>query len=606
MKRRLLTLFMSALLVLGLMPTAALPVNATAGNGDIILAFSSDIHNEPAGESAERLGNWIAKVNREVGGSGIDFMTFCGDMGRSQNETVNNDKDVFSPEGYMAWCQAAMTAADEALPGKTAYTTGNHDINDGGYVVNRTPPYASGTTQSKFVIDTMVKQTSRYEIYCLGSASGSQEYTTSPVNQIKALADYLGTCTDRNKIYIIATHYPLHYYKKGYNSRTTGNAYSVIETINKAIDSKGITVVFVWGHNHYLSDSNYNQIYKPGDSLQYTSNSNDKSNIKFWYVPAGCMADSEDIGGNAGTVRQKAMMLRLPADEGKPCSFSFYDKDQNLIGSSTPMVIGVTGVKLNSKEVTLEIGKSVKLSASVSPSNAGNKGIMWSSADPSTATVGSDGTVRAVKAGKVDIIARSKENSSIYDRCTLTVTEEGEVDKAKASARAELEGYKNPGNYRDAQKAELAAAISRWGETIDNAESTAEVAKLLAEAKAELDRIMTDAQLTEEEINGIYDPKMPKVKIKKPSSGKKMLTAKWQKLGKKSQNKVKGIEIWVAPDLNFKEGRVIRKAGKSKYSAKVSGLRKKTTYYVMVRTYRNTNGIKYVGAWSKTRKLKTR
>ncbi len=69
----------------------------------------------------------------------------------------------------------------------------------------------------------------------------------------------------------------------------------------------------------------------------------------------------------------------------------------------------------------------------------------------------------------------------------------------KESVKAELDEYKNPDDYRAEQKNELSDAIIAGKNNIDNAENTSAVDDALADAKAAIDAIKTDAQLTAEE-----------------------------------------------------------------------------------------------------------
>ena len=85
---------------------------------------------------------------------------------------------------------------------------------------------------------------------------------------------------------------------------------------------------------------------------------------------------------------------------------------------------------------------------------------------------------------------------------TLTATYENAVsqlDVAKSTAKAELENYKDPADYRPAQQTELESAISAGKNAIDAAADTDAVAAALAAAKTVIDAIKTDAQLTAEE-----------------------------------------------------------------------------------------------------------
>ena len=71
--------------------------------------------------------------------------------------------------------------------------------------------------------------------------------------------------------------------------------------------------------------------------------------------------------------------------------------------------------------------------------------------------------------------------------------------QAKTDAKAELANYKDPADYRPAQQTELTNAIAEGNEAIDAAADTDAVATALANAKAAIDAIKTDAQLTAEE-----------------------------------------------------------------------------------------------------------
>lgn len=73
------------------------------------------------------------------------------------------------------------------------------------------------------------------------------------------------------------------------------------------------------------------------------------------------------------------------------------------------------------------IGNTKAFSANVLPSTLTNKNITWSSSDTNVATVDSTGKVTAKKLGTAIITARSKNNSTVYDTCLVTVTNTGWV-----------------------------------------------------------------------------------------------------------------------------------------------------------------------------------
>ncbi len=82
--------------------------------------------------------------------------------------------------------------------------------------------------------------------------------------------------------------------------------------------------------------------------------------------------------------------------------------------------VAVNSVRLDKTSLDLNIGNTAKLTATVSPSDAANKNITWTTSNSSVATV-KDGTVTAVAAGTATITASS--NNGKTASCTVTVTD---------------------------------------------------------------------------------------------------------------------------------------------------------------------------------------
>ena len=91
------------------------------------------------------------------------------------------------------------------------------------------------------------------------------------------------------------------------------------------------------------------------------------------------------------------------------------------LGTSSQQV-AVTGVTLNKNTMSLSVGGSDTLIASVSPSNATNKAIAWSSSNTSVATVSQDGKVTAKAPGQAMITAMATDGSGRSAQCAVTVT----------------------------------------------------------------------------------------------------------------------------------------------------------------------------------------
>ena len=84
-------------------------------------------------------------------------------------------------------------------------------------------------------------------------------------------------------------------------------------------------------------------------------------------------------------------------------------------------VIHVTSISLNKSSLRLQAGANATLVASISPVNADNKQVIWSSSDTGIATV-EDGVVTGAKFGVVKITAQSVDGG-YTTVCEVTVTE---------------------------------------------------------------------------------------------------------------------------------------------------------------------------------------
>lgn len=80
----------------------------------------------------------------------------------------------------------------------------------------------------------------------------------------------------------------------------------------------------------------------------------------------------------------------------------------------------VTGVELNKSAATLYLGKTLTLKATVSPSDATNPAISFSSSDKTVATVSSKGVVTSVSPGTATITVKTSDGS-YTDACKVTV-----------------------------------------------------------------------------------------------------------------------------------------------------------------------------------------
>ena len=90
--------------------------------------------------------------------------------------------------------------------------------------------------------------------------------------------------------------------------------------------------------------------------------------------------------------------------------------------TATPKPVMVSSITLSQTSLTLTSkGQTASLAATVSPENAENKSITWSSSDNSIVTVDTYGTVTAVANGTADITATADDGSGVSAKCSVTV-----------------------------------------------------------------------------------------------------------------------------------------------------------------------------------------
>ena len=90
--------------------------------------------------------------------------------------------------------------------------------------------------------------------------------------------------------------------------------------------------------------------------------------------------------------------------------------------TATPKPVKVSGITLSQTSLTMTAnGQTASLTATVTPDNAANKNITWSSSDSSIATVNANGTVTAVANGTADITAIAADGSGVSAKCSVTV-----------------------------------------------------------------------------------------------------------------------------------------------------------------------------------------
>lgn len=88
---------------------------------------------------------------------------------------------------------------------------------------------------------------------------------------------------------------------------------------------------------------------------------------------------------------------------------------------SQPETVEVNSIQLEPEDATIEVDSTLQLYATISPSNATNQNVNWSSSNNSVATVSDNGLVTAESPGTATITAAAEANNDIYATCEVTV-----------------------------------------------------------------------------------------------------------------------------------------------------------------------------------------
>ncbi len=120
---------------------------------------------------------------------------------------------------------------------------------------------------------------------------------------------------------------------------------------------------------------------------------------------------------------------------------------------STGNVNDVTGVKLNTTSLTVQVGKYAFLYATVSPSSATNKSVIWTSSNDSVAMVSNKGQVVGVSTGTAVITATTQDgNKTAMAKVTVKKAPRG------SSSGGSSTGGSSGSKYRKVTKVNISGA----------------------------------------------------------------------------------------------------------------------------------------------------
>ena len=305
-KMKLAGLFVLALaLILSSMPIG---LAADSGNSEPIhIGFTSDVHGNTG-----NLTTWLTNLK----GSGVDkldYMIFGGDYPDRANEASS-----------WTMAQNCVAEVEKAFGNGTpcVLVRGNHD-----YSVTGNVKFDEG----------LVYECNYYAIYALKSASSTGNWAFSQGNEpgdIGHLDKELDKIPSYKPVFVVS-HCPIHYY----NNRVTGNANLLLSVLNKYKN-----VIFLWGHNHTISDPFYGKFiggYFDADKIKIEKDGVEQK-LNFTYLSHGGMLEGayQDIYGLLATLIRTESRTKI--------DFAF----RNLTGEKSNEVIFIEQSNVEKYQLT--------------------------------------------------------------------------------------------------------------------------------------------------------------------------------------------------------------------------------------------------------------
>ncbi len=191
---------------------------------------------------------------------------------------------------------------------------------------------------------------------------------------------------------------------------------------------------------------------------------------KWIFLPAAGERDGSSLY-NAGSSGYYWSSF-LNSDKPYLCTYSLWFRSVNMgwsnsdryFGRSVRPVYGdvvhVNGISLDKTEATLPAGATLQLTATLTPENAPDNRISWSSSDKSVATVSSDGLVTAIALGASEITATTNDGG-FKAVCSVVVAYQVSVPEMVDLGLSVKWASFNLG----ATKAEESGDYFAWGET---------------------------------------------------------------------------------------------------------------------------------------------
>ncbi|MDR2714505.1 MAG: Ig-like domain-containing protein, partial [Coriobacteriales bacterium] len=265
--------------------------------------------------------------------------------------------------------------------------------------------------------------------------------------------------------------------------------------------------------------------------------------------------------------------------------------------------INVTGISLKAA-TSLQVGKAETLVPTISPADADNKAVTWSSSNAAVASVDATGKVTARAAGTATITATTVDGLKTA-RCVVTVSAALLAPtKAQYTYSLASKPYTGKGiSVAVTPKAGAGSVTAIYYTGVSGTKYTKSktAPKAIGSYAVTVDVAAGSQFNSAKNLNlGTFKIVPKKNSIKSITAGSKQMKVTWAKVSKAQKVTKYQVRYRIAGTNKWKT----KTFAASKGSATIKKLKTNSKYQVQVRSYKTVGSVKYYSAWSKTKTSK--